>query len=322
MVETTRLNWFLSALRLDGSVLPKILPRILLFVLISLGLAATYKAGIWQDSENMKALTNNVACNLVLGLLLVFRTNTAYERYWIGRQSWGTLIITTRNLAREIQISIDAPSEEAKLDKEKALKRLVGFAVATKCFLRKESPVEQLQELLDANDIAQIEKAERPPQLVTFWLSHYLQQQYEQGYVSEGQRIDINNQVNHLVESLSGCERILKTPMPMSYKVYLKRLTLLYCLLLPLGLVEQLGWWTPSAIALVSFILLGVEEIGNEIENPFGYGFNNIKLDTICDTLLKDIKTTLAFGKDGVLGDEPDLVVVMTDDTPDMVEAA
>ena len=322
MVETARLNWFLSALRLDGSVLPKILPRILLFVLISLGLAATYKAGIWQDSENMKALTNNVACNLVLGLLLVFRTNTAYERYWIGRQSWGTLIITTRNLAREIQISIDAPSEEAKLDKEKALKRLVGFAVATKCFLRKESPVEQLQELLDANDIAQIEKAERPPQLVTFWLSHYLQQQYEQGYVSEGQRIDINNQVNHLVESLSGCERILKTPMPMSYKVYLKRLTLLYCLLLPLGLVEQLGWWTPSAIALVSFILLGVEEIGNEIENPFGYGFNNIKLDTICDTLLKDIKTTLAFGKDGVLGDEPDLVVVMTDDTPDMVEAA
>ena len=112
--------------------------------------------------------------------------------------------------------------------------------------------------------------------------------------------------------------------MPMSYKVYLKRLTLLYCLLLPLGLVEQLGWWTPSAIALVSFVLLGVEEIGHEIENPFGYGFNNIKLDSICDTLLKDIKTTLAFGEDGVLGDEPDLVVVMNDDVPEpeMAEAA
>lgn len=322
MAETTRISWFLSALRLDGSVLPKILPRILLFVLLSLTLAATYKAGIWHDSENMKALTNNVACNLVLGLLLVFRTNTAYERYWIGRQAWGTLIITTRNLAREIQISIATPTEKAKSEKEKALKRLVGFAVATKCFLRKESPVEQLKDLLNDDDIAQIEKAERPPQLVTFWLSHYLQQQYEQGHVSEGQRIDINNQVNHLVEALSGCERIIKTPMPMSYKVYLKRLTLLYCSLLPIGLVEQLGWWTPSAIALVSFVLLGVEEIGNEIENPFGYGFNNIKLDSICDTLLKDIKTTLAFGKDGILGDEPDLVVMMTDDTPEMAEVA
>ena len=322
MVETTRLNWFLNALRLDGSVLPKILPRILLFVVLSLAMAATYKAGLWHDSENMKALTSNVACNLVLGLLLVFRTNTAYERYWIGRQAWGTLIITTRNLAREIQVAIATPTQTAKAEKEKALKRLVGFAVATKCFLRKESPVEQLKDLLDDGDIAQIEKAERPPQLVTFWLSHYLQQQYRQGHMSEGQRIDINNQVNHLVEALSGCERIIKTPMPMSYKVYLKRLTLLYCLLLPLGLVEQLGWWTPSAIALVSFVLLGVEEIGNEIENPFGYGFNNIKLDSICDTLLTDIKTALAFNEEGILGEEPELVVEMTDDKPELAEAA
>ena len=324
MAETTRLTWFVNALRFDGSVLPKILPRIALFVGLSLGMAATYKAGIWHDSENLKALTSNVACNLVLGLLLVFRTNTAYERYWNGRIAWGTLIITTRNLAREIQVAIATPTEKSKAEKKKALKRLVGFAVATKCFLRKESPVDQLKDLLNADDIAQIEKAERPPQLITFWLSHYLQQQYKEGHISEGQRIDINNQVNNLVAALSGCERIIKTPMPMSYKVYLKRLTLLYCLLLPLGLVEQLGWWTPSAIALVSFVLLGVEEIGHEIENPFGYGFNNIKLDSICDTLLKDIKTTLAFGEDGVLGDEPDLVVVMNDDVPEpeMAEAA
>ena len=322
MVETTRLNWFMNALQLNGSVLPKILPRIILFVLLSLVMVATYKAGLWQGSDNMKALTSNVACNLVLGLLLVFRTNTAYERYWIGRQAWGTLVITTRNLAREIQIAIPAPTEKAKAEKEKVLKRLVTFAIATKCFLRKESPVSQLKDLLDEADIAQIKKAERPPQLVTFWISHYLQQQYVQGHISEGQRIDINNQVNHLVEALSGCERILKTPMPVSYKIYLKRLTLLYCLLLPLGLIEQLGWWTPSAIALVSFVLLGVEEIGNGIEDPFGYGFNDIKLDAICETLVKDIRTTLAFEENGVLGEEPELIVTMSGDTPELLEAA
>ncbi|MGB3769073.1 MAG: bestrophin family ion channel [Phormidesmis sp.] len=322
MTETTRLNWFVNVLQLDGSVLPKILPRIALFVGLSLLMVATYKAGLWHNSENMKAFTNNVACNLVLGLLLVFRTNTAYERYWNGRIAWGTLVITTRNLAREIQVAIATPDEKSKAEKKKALKRLVGFAITTKCFLRQESPVDQLKNLLDDDDIAQIEKAERPPQLITFWLSHYLQQQHEQGHISGNQRIEGNSQVNRLVEALSGCERIIKTPMPMSYKVYLRRLTLLYCLLLPLGLVEQLGWWTPSAIAIVSFILLGVEEIGNAIENPFGYGFNNIKLDSICNTLLKDIQTTLAFGADGVLGEETDLVVVLNDDVPEMVEAA
>lgn len=322
MVETTRLHWLLNALQLDGSVLPKILPRILLFIGLSLVMVATYKAEIWHNSENMKAFTSNVACNLVLGLLLVFRTNTAYERYWDGRIAWGTLVITTRNLAREIQVGVATPSENTKAEKKKALKRLLSFAITTKCFLRQESPVDQLKDLLSADDLIQIEKAERPPQLITFWLSHYLQQQCAQGHISENQRIAGNGQIGHLVEALSGCERIIKTPMPMSYKVYLRRLTMLYCFLLPLGLVEQLGWWTPSAIALVSFVLLGVEEIGNEIENPFGYGFNNISLDSICDTLLQDIKTTLAFGEDGVLGEELDLVVVMNDNISEMVEAA
>lgn len=322
LTATPRSTWILSALRLQGSVLPRILPRILFFSSLALGMAATYKSGLWHDSNNMKALTSNVACNLVLGLLLVFRTNTAYERYWDGRKAWGTLVITTRNLAREIKIAVAAPTAEAKAEKEAALKRLVGFAIATKCFLRKESPVSQLKDLLSAEDIAQIEKAERPPQLVTFWLSHYFQRQYQAGYIDGPQRADCNALVNQLVEALSGCERILKTPMPMSYKIYLKRLTLLYCLILPLGLVEQLGWWTPSAIALVSFVLLGIEEIGNEIENPFGYSFNDLKLDSICDTLFKDIKTTMAFSEDGKLEEEPELTITLSDDIPDMVEAA
>ena len=322
MAADSRFGWIESIFQIQGSVLPKILPRIIFFCGISVIMSATYKNGLWHDSENLKALTNNVACNLVLGLLLVFRTNTAYERYWTGRQAWGTLIITTRNIAREIQIGIDAPTEAIKQEKEQALKKLVSFAIATKCFLRKESSVDQLKDLLDEKDLAQIKKTERPPQLITFWLSHYLRDQHKKGVISEGHRSEINDQIDGLVAALSGCERIIKTPMPMSYKVYLKRLTLLYCFILPLGLVEQLGWWTPSAIALVSFVLLGIEEIGNEIENPFGYGFNNIKLDAICDTLLKDIQTTLAFTEDGVLETEQVLEAALNDDVPTLAEAA
>jgi len=321
MSTIPQFQWFKAVLQVQGSVLPRILPRILILCVLSIGMAATYKMGLWTDSDNMKALTNNVACNLVLGLLLVFRTNTAYERYWDGRKAWGLLVITTRNLAREIQIGIVAPTEEAKAEKERALKRLLSFAIATKCHLRQESPVAQLKDLLSPEDMAQIEKAERPPQLITFWLSQYLQHQYNNGHIDSRQRLETNSQVNGLVEAFSGCERILKTPMPMSYKIYLKRLTLLYCLILPLGLIEQLGWWTPWAITFVSFVLLGVEEIGNEIEDPFRYGFNNIKLDSICDTLIKDIQTTLSFTEEGTLKESPALEVTLTDDVPNMVEA-
>lgn len=311
MTVVPRLPWFLSALRLQGSILPRILPRMTLFCTVASVIVATYKQGLWENSDNLQALTGNVACNLVLGLLLVFRTNTAYERFWEGRKAWGTLVITTRNLAREIQIAVDAPTQVAKAEKEKALKRLVGFAIAVKAQLRQESPIEELRELLSDDDIEQLEQANRPPQLITFWLSHYLKQQEKAGHLDKGQRLDINAQINSLVEGLSGCERIIKTPMPLSYGIYLKRLTLLYCVLLPLGLAEQLGWWTPGAIALVSFVLLGVEEIGNEIEDPFGYDFNDLKLDSICETLRKDIGSVLAFSEVGRLeGEEPDEVEI------------
>lgn len=308
MTATNRLLWFLSALKLQGSILPRILPRMAMFCVASVIVVVTYKQGLWVDSDNLKGLTGNVACNLVLGLLLVFRTNTAYERFWEGRKAWGTLVITTRNLAREIQISVDCPTAEAKTEKEKALNRLVSFAIAVKCQLRKEDSTEQLTDLLNTEDIAQLKSANRPPQLITFWLSHYLKQQEIKGLIDPGQRLDINAQINQLVEGLSGCERIVKTPMPLSYGIYLKRLTLLYCFLLPLGLAEQLGWWTPGAIALVSFVLLGVEEIGNEIEDPFGYDFNDLKLDDICATLLQDIKSVLSFSEEGILINEPALL--------------
>ncbi len=305
MASVTRLTWFSSALQLQGSILPRILPRMAFFIGLSAIMVTTYKAGLWDGSDNLRALTGNVACNLVLGLLLVFRTNTAYERFWEGRKAWGTLVITTRNLAREIQIAVSTPTAAAKADKKIALNRLVSFSIAVKCQLRNECPSEQLTDLLSAEDIAQLKKAKRPPQLITFWLSHYLKQQEEQGHMDIGQRIDINTQINSLVEALSGCERIIKTPMPPSYGIFLKRLTLLYCVLLPLGLVAQLGWWTLGAIALVSFVLLGVEEIGNDIENPFGYDYNDLKLDDICNTLVSDIQSVLSFNEAGILADEP-----------------
>jgi ion channel-forming bestrophin family protein len=322
MVTTTRPTWVSSALQLQGSILPRILPRIAFFCGLSALMVVTYKAQLWTDSDNLKALTGNVACNLVLGLLLVFRTNTAYERFWEGRKAWGTLVITTRNLARDIQIAVSTPTEAAKADKKKALNRLVSFAIAVKCQLRNESPTEQLTELLCPEDIAQLQKANRPPQLITFWLSHYLKQQEDQGHVGIDQRLTINTQISGLVEALSGCERIVKTPMPPSYGIFLRRLTLLYCALLPLGLVGQLGWWTLGAIALVSFVLLGVEEIGNDIENPFGYDFNDLKLDDICNTLINDIKSVLSFDESGMLVDELAIALdAATSDTENKVTA-
>jgi putative membrane protein len=100
------LGWFHTALQIRESVAIAILPRTLLFVLLSVVVVTTYELGYWSKPEIMGNLVGNVACNLVLGLLLVFRTNTAYDRYWEGRRAWGTFTISIRNLAREIKVGI------------------------------------------------------------------------------------------------------------------------------------------------------------------------------------------------------------------------
>lgn len=96
-----------------------------------------------------------------------------------------------------------------------------------------------------------------------------------------------------LVNSLGGCERILKTPMPLAYSIHLKQLLLLYCLALPFQMVASVGWATPLLVGLISFAVFGIEEIGIEIENPFGNDANDLPLDAICRTMVQNIEELL-----------------------------
>jgi putative membrane protein len=98
-----------------------------------------------------------------------------------------------------------------------------------------------------------------------------------------------------MVDVLGGCERILKTPIPPAYSIHLKQLLLIYCLTLPFQIVSQLQWWTAPIVCLVSFAVFGIEEIGIEIENPFGDDLNDLPLDNICRTMKINIEDLISF---------------------------
>ncbi|WP_016952756.1 bestrophin family protein [Anabaena sp. PCC 7108] len=230
-------------------------------------------------------ILGSIIPSIVLGLLLVFRTNTAYERFWEGRKIWGSLVNTTRNLARQIWVSIDEKEPEDKDSKINALYLLVAFAIATKMHLRGESIDSELEELVPDVKFIKLKNMNNPPIEVAFWIGDYLQQQYKHNCINSHQLVAMQELLNNLVDNLGACERILKTPIPLAYAIHLKQLLLLYCLLLPFQIVQSLGWWTGLISALVSFTLLGIEAIGLEIENPFGYDTNDLPLDTICQTM-------------------------------------
>jgi len=287
-------QWFNLAFKLQGSVAPIVLPRTLVFVGFALcvSLVDYYKPEI--SLKVLGDLTNNVVFNLVLGLLLVFRTNTAYDRYWEGRKAWGTLVVNIRNLSRLMQIAITSPEGELQEQKAKSIKLLTAFAIATKLHLRNEEINQDLDAILTEAETQKLKEAKHIPLELTLWLGNYLQQQVQSDRIDTNYFVAMNNHLNALVEGLTSCERIIKTPLPIAYSIYLKRLILIYCIGLPFHLVIDIHWLTAIAVGLVSFILMGVEQIGNEIENPFGHDFNDLPIDAICEGIAANVEQMMA----------------------------
>lgn len=278
--------WFRVLFEWEASVIPAITPKILLCGGFSIII-------VLLDSFTVNLslpLESGIVPSLVLGLLLVFRTNTAYDKFWEGRKAWGTLINTVRNLARIIWVSIEEHEPEDRSKKVATLRLLVAFAIATKLHLRAESVNHELAPFMPHQRYEKLKKMNNPPLEIAFWIGDYLQQQFEKGYINAYQLTAMFKLVDGLVDVLGICERILKTPIPLAYNIHLKQLILLYCLTLPFQLVDQFQWLTPLLVCLISFTVFGIEEIGIEIENPFGKDPNDLPLEQICQTMKINIE--------------------------------
>ena len=283
-------QWLRGALQTSGSVIPKIFPRVLVCGLIGVVVSALH----FQGLPLAKIGVGNIVPSIVLGLLLVFRTNTAYERFWEGRKLWGSIINTTRNLARKIWVFVDEAEDSDRTQKIAVLRLIVAFAVTTKLHLREEPLNEELQSLVSPQQYIKLQTMNHPPLELAFWINDYLDAQHRKGRLNTYEMISLVQLINQLVDYLGACERILKTPMPSAYSIHLKQLLLLYCVILPLETVNNLGWLTGLVAALTSFTLLGIEEIGLEIENPFGRDPNDLPLDSICDTMRRNIEDLIS----------------------------
>lgn len=283
-------QWFKIALQLRGSVIPSVFPRALLCGLFGVFISILHYLGFSVSLPVLDSLIPNV----VMGLLLVFRTNTAYERFWEGRMLWGSITNHTRNLARQIWVTVDERQPKDREAKVAALRLVVAFAVATKLHLRCQPVNSELEELVSQEQYYKLKSMNNPPLEVAFWIADYTQQQYERNCVNIYQLTALQQLVNSLVDCLGGCERILKTPIPQAYAIHLKQLLLLYCLSLPFQMVNDFWWFTGVITTLISFTLLGIEEIGEEIENPFGHDPNDLPLDAMCANMRRNVEDLIS----------------------------
>lgn len=221
---------------------------------------------------------------VVLGLLLVFRTNTSYDRWWEGRKLWGQLVNDSRNLAIKVQTITRASNSE----KQDFGRLLIGFAFALKGHLREGVKLRELpsfQNEINEPPHVPVELARRSYELLAAWRRNNV--------IDGWEFLSLDQQAASLMGICGACERIQKSPISASYRWFIRQMIGIYLLTLPFGLMESFGWWTIAAVALLSYFMIGVEMIAEEIEDPFGDSEDDLRLDALCQTIETSVRTVL-----------------------------
>ena len=228
-----------------------------------------------------------------LGLLLVIRTNSSYDRYWEGRKLWGGIVNECRNLIRSARIHLSADPELLfRLSRWTAV-----FPFTARNLLRGQVGLGPVQNDLDPAAALAVAGAPHPPLQVALEMTACLKDAQKHGLISDYVLVMLDQNIQQLVDFLGGCERIRKTPLPFAYVVHLRRLLVLYCFTLPFALVDTFGWGTIADTLLVSYTFFGIEEIGVEIEGPFGEDDNDLPLDAICEDIRRNVFTLAGMEK-------------------------
>jgi len=218
---------------------------------------------------------------VILSLFLAFRTNTAYDRWWEARKQWGALVNNSRNMA----IYVDSMWPEADVGIRRFMaKHIANFCLALTWHLRDGVKLEELVYLSPEEEAYYSTKA-HVPNFIALRIFQRMAEAHRNGDINEGDYINIKAQHQSLLDILGACERIKKTPIPFSYNVYLKLFITAYGILLPMGLEESFGWTTVPLTMLVFFALLGIELMGEEIEDPFGLDCNDLPTGDIAHTI-------------------------------------
>lgn len=222
----------------------------------------------------------------VLSLLLVFRTNTAYDRWWEGRKIWGDMVNNTRNLMLKLNAYI--PSDKKELKNNFRI-LISNYPFALKEHLRGGYKEELLEEHPNLNP-SELKNYNHIPNRIAQQLYIEVEKLRTDNIISEEKLIVLNEELRSFTNNAGACERIKSTPIPYSYSTFIKRVILIYVITLPIGLVDDFKWATIPMVLFVFYAFAGLELIAEEIEDPFGYEDNDLPTDQISERIKKNLQ--------------------------------
>jgi putative membrane protein len=286
MINYNPKEWFTFIFRITKvDTLRKLLP-LLIGVGIYSALIAFLELNYFKLDES-SSIRNVGLMHTVLGfvisLLLVFRTNTAYDRWWEGRKIWGSLTNSSRNLA--IKISVLVKDDSSRQFYSRAIPL---YASVLKNHLRENEDFEE------AGSIFPINKGRHIPNQVALHLYNQLVLLQARGHLTVADVLILNEEIREFTNICGACERIKNTPIPFTYSVFIKKFIFFYVMTLPFGWVFSLSYFIIPVVILILYAFASLELIAEEIENPFGTDADDLPIDQICANIKKHVTEILS----------------------------
>ncbi|RNI30643.1 bestrophin family protein [Rufibacter latericius] len=231
----------------------------------------------------------------ILSLLLAFRSNQAYDRWWEARTLWGAIVNDSRTLTRQVLNFVDTPynSVEALYFKERFVKRQIAWCYSLGQSLRKLSPLEGAHELMTKEQLAFLRDYTNKPVGLLELHGNDLRKAYKEGWINKYQQIELDRTLTRLCNSMGGCERIKNTVFPATYSLYTHLALVLFILMLPFGVIDVFGIiMVPLVIAVASSFLL-IEKMAIHLQDPFENKPTDTPMSTIALTIDRDLKQML-----------------------------
>ncbi|QNF33833.1 hypothetical protein HUW51_14295 [Adhaeribacter swui] len=286
MINYNPKDWFTFIFRFSrADTFRKLLPLMLAVSVYSAAIAYVEINFISvNDSQNLRnvGMMHNVL-GFVISLLLVFRTNTAYDRWWEGRKIWGGLTNSSRNLAIKLEAFVTDES-----DKQFFRKTIPNYAYALRNLLRENEDYHELDPVLD------LKPGKHIPNQIAASMYQRVHDLFKKNKITDAQLWILNEEVKTFTEYCGACERIKNTPIPFTYSVFIKKFIFFYVMTLPFGWVFSLGYYIVPVVGLILYALASLELIAEEIENPFGTDANDLPIDQICFNIRKHVSELLA----------------------------
>lgn len=287
MVQYNPKDWLTFIFRFhESDTFRQLIPMMILIGLYSTGIAFL-EIEVWQLSQqsHVKSIPLlHTTVGFVLSLLLAYRTNTAYERWWEGRKLWGALVNNSRNLA--LKLSAYLSDENDRI----LFKRLIPtYAAVLAEHLANENVSKMLFEEIDLK----LNQQHHSPNQVAKRLFQNANHLYTSGKITGDQFYIINAELQSFTDICGACERIRNTPIPYSYSAFIKKFIFFYIMTLPFGFVFNLGYYVVPVVVFIFYVLASLELIAEEIEDPFGHDDNDLPTKKMASNIKKHVEELL-----------------------------